>query len=178
MVRKHLFAFSVFAVAFLGSPAAPKPTVGSTLTGCQSSDHNAARAMRVCGTIGVAPAAGDSTDAMTGLTLHAGLMFQQEVNSFICGKKAQINIYGTPYSATLAEYVTWYTQQLKGYRHVHKIWMQRAQEMFYSPDGTKGVSLTGNAVGPGVFSVSYLQMSVPMTTRQMDAFSPDNPSCK
>ena len=122
--------------------------------------------------------AADANEKLTSLPLHAGVTFQQTVNSPICGKKAQINIYNAPYTGTLAEYVTWYKDQLKGYHYVHKIWNHRAQEMFYSPDGAKGVSLTGNAVGAGVFSASYLKMSVNLTTHEMDSFSPDNPSCK
>ena len=122
--------------------------------------------------------AADSNDKLTSLPLHGGLTFQQEVNSPICGKKAQINIYNAPYTGTLAEYLAWYKSQLKGFHYVHKIWNQRAQEMFYSPDGSKGVSLTGNAVGAGVFSASYMKMSVNLTTHEMESFSPDNPSCK
>ena len=122
--------------------------------------------------------AADSNEKLTSLPLHAGLTFQQEVDSPICGKKAQINIYGAPYTGTLAEYVAWYKDQLKGFHYVHKTWNQRAQEMFYSPDGSKGVSLTGNAVGAGVFSASYMKMSVSLTTHEMESFSPTNPSCK
>jgi hypothetical protein len=119
-----------------------------------------------------------SNDQLTGLALHDGLTFQQEVDSPICGKKAQINIYNAPPAGTLAEYLAWYKDHLENFHYVHKIWNKRAQDMFYSPDGLTGTSITGSAVGPGVFSVSYLKMSVRLTAHDMDVFSPTNPSCK
>ena len=122
--------------------------------------------------------ASDSTDRLTGLPLHAGLTFQQEVDSPVCGKKAQMNLFDASADATLSEYIAWYKGQLKGFHYVHKVWSERAQEMFYSPDGTKGVAITGSPSGPGVFAVTYLKISVPLTTHQMDAFDPSNPSCK
>jgi hypothetical protein len=36
--------------------------------------------------------AGESNEKLTGLPFHAGLTFQQEVDSAVCGKKAQINL--------------------------------------------------------------------------------------
>jgi hypothetical protein len=54
----------------------------------------------------------DATEKATGLPLHPGLTFQQEVDSGICGRKAQMNIYDTPGTATLAEYVSWYRDRL------------------------------------------------------------------
>jgi hypothetical protein len=120
----------------------------------------------------------DQADKSTGLPLHPGLTFQQEVDAGICGHKAQMNIYDAPYGATLAEYVSWYRSQVKGAHYVHKVWSDRAQEMFYSADGLSGVSITGVPVGPGVFAVTYMKMSAPLTTKQMDAFAPSNTACK
>ena len=120
----------------------------------------------------------DATEKATGLPLHPGLTFQQEVDSGICGRKAQMNIYDTPGTATLAEYVSWYRDRLKGSHYVHKVWSSRAQEMFYDADGLTGVSMTGSPSGPGVFAVTYLKMAAPLTIQQMDAFGPTNTSCK
>jgi hypothetical protein len=122
--------------------------------------------------------AADQTDKASGLPLHQGLTFQQEVDSFVCGHKAQMNIYDTPGTATLTEYISWYRAQLKGAHYVHKVWSDRAQEMFYSADGLSGVSITGVPVGPGVFAVTYMKMSAALTPAQMDKFSPSNSSCK
>jgi hypothetical protein len=112
------------------------------------------------------------------LPMHPGLTFQQKVDSFVCGHKAPMSIYDAPDTATLAEYVTWYRSQLKGAHYVHKVWSDRAQEMFYSADGLSGVSLTGSRIGPGVFAVTYMKLSAPLTIAQMDAFSPSRTSCK
>ena len=120
----------------------------------------------------------DATEKATGLPLHPGLTFQQEVDSFVCGRKAQMHIYDAPGTAMLTEYVSWYRNQLKGAHYVHAVWSNRAQELLYSADGLTGVSMTGSPSGPGVFAVTYLKMSAPLTIRQMDAFSPANASCK
>jgi hypothetical protein len=122
--------------------------------------------------------AANSTEKLTGLPLHDGLTFQQEVNSPVCGKAAKVDLYDNPSDATLAEYIAWYKQQLKNFHYVHKVWSNRAQEMFYSPDGSKGVSITGIPDGEGVFNVAYLKMSSNLTTHQEDTFDPSNPSCK
>jgi hypothetical protein len=122
--------------------------------------------------------AADTTDKVTGLPLHPGLSVQQQLDSPVCGHAANMVIYDTPSTATLTEYVSWYRSQLKGSHYVHKVWSERAQEMFYSSDGSRGVSLTGSKGGPGVYAVTYMKMSAPLTTAQMDAFSPSNPSCK
>lgn len=120
----------------------------------------------------------DGVDTLTGLPLHPGLTVQQQVTSRVCGHPADMVIYDAPRSATLAEYMTWYGAQLKGSHHVHQMWSDRAQESFYSADGARGVSLTASKSGPGVFAVTYMKMSAPLTTKQMDAFSPSNAQCK
>src|SRR5215813_8289106 len=79
--------------------------------------------------------AADSTDKLTSLPLHPGLSFQQEVDSPVCGKSAKMILYDTPVGASLEEYITWHKQQLKNFHYVHKVWSNRAQEIFYSPDG-------------------------------------------
>jgi hypothetical protein len=122
--------------------------------------------------------AAESTEKLTRLPLHEGLTFQQEVSSPVCGKAAKEDVYDNPSDATLAEYITWYKQQLNSFHYVHKVWSNRAQEMFYSADGSKGVSITGIQDGEGVFNVVYLKMSSRLTTHQEDAFDPSNPSCK
>jgi|SRR5690242_5736580 len=122
--------------------------------------------------------AGESDEKLTGLPMPAGLELQQEVNAAICAKKAQVNLYDVPNTPTLTEYIAWYKDHLKNFHYVHKVWEERAQEMFYSPDGLTGASITGNRGGPGVYNVAYIKLAERLTTHQMDAFSPDNPSCK
>lgn len=126
----------------------------------------------------IAAIAGESTEKLTGLPLHAGLSFQQTVNSPVCGRKATINLYDVSPEATLAEYVAWHKQQLNGFHYVHKVWSNRAQELFYSPDGSRGIGITGSTNGGGVFAVAFMKFSSTLTTHQEDAFSPANPGCK
>jgi hypothetical protein len=122
--------------------------------------------------------AAESNEKLTGLPLHEGLSFQQEVDSAVCGKSASMNLYNAPMTSSLEEYVAWYKQQLKDFHYVHKVWSDRPQEMFYSPDGSKGVSITGIPDGKRVFAVTYMKFSSNLTTHQEDAFDPSNPSCK
>ncbi|MBZ5688054.1 MAG: hypothetical protein LAP86_23820 [Acidobacteriia bacterium] len=122
--------------------------------------------------------AAQSTEKLTGLPLHQGLSFPQELDSPVCGKAAKMNLYDSPSNASLDEYVGWYKQQLKNFHYVHKVWDNRAQELFYSPDGSKGIGITGTPDGKGVFAVAYMKLSSNLTTHQEDAFSPSNPSCK
>ncbi|HEY1676926.1 MAG TPA: hypothetical protein VGG04_04420 [Candidatus Sulfotelmatobacter sp.] len=126
----------------------------------------------------LAAAGAETNEKMTGLPLHAGLSFQQEVDSFVCGKKASMNIYDAPFTASLEEYMAWHKQQLKDFHHVHKVWSERAQEMFYSPDGSKGITITATPDGKRVFAVTYIKLSGNLTTHQEDTFDPSNPSCK
>ena len=132
----------------------------------------------VCAAIATIAFAAESTEKLTGLPLHQGLTFQQEVDSPVCGKNANMNLYDAPTDANLQEYVAWYKQQLKNFRYVHKVWDNRAQELFYSPDGSKAVGITGVPDDKGVFAVAYMKLSSNLTVHQEDAFSPANPTCK
>jgi hypothetical protein len=120
----------------------------------------------------------ETNDKLTGLPLHEGLNFQQEVDSFVCGKKANMNLYDAPFKSSLEEYIAWHKQQLKDFHYVHKVWSDRAQEMFYSPDGSKGVGITGTPDGKRVFAVTYMKFSSNLTTHQEDLFDPSNANCK
>ena len=136
-----------------------------------------------CGAM-VSPA-DDSNDKLTGLPVHSGMSFTQEVDSPICGRKAKINLYIVPFdfksntAPAMADYVTWYKAQLKGFHYFHKSWDDRPQELFYSADGTKGVTLTGVPKGDALFAVSYASISPGLTAHEMEAFNPQtNRSCK
>lgn len=122
--------------------------------------------------------AAESTEKLTGLPLHQGLSFPQEVKSPVCDKNATMNLYDAAPGARLEEYVAWYKQQLKNFHYVHKVWDNRAQELFYSPDGSKAVGITGIPDGNGVFAVAYMKLSSNLTVHQEDAFDPANPTCK
>ncbi len=74
--------------------------------------------------------------------------------------------------------MTWYKAQLPGYQYVHTEWSNRPQEMFFAPDGTKGVSITGTPQGGLVFAISYMKLSAAVPVQKLKSFSPNNPSCK
>jgi hypothetical protein len=89
-----------------------------------------------------------------------------------------VTLYDAPGTAKLTEYVSWYKEHLKGFHYLHKVWSNRAQDLFYNPDGSNGVGVTGSPDGPGVFAVAYMKMSVKLTVKQLEAFDPANPNCK
>ena len=47
--------------------------------------------------------------------------------------------------------------------------------MFYSPDGSKCLSITANPSGPGVYAVTYMKMSSTLTTHEMGSVQPIEP---
>jgi hypothetical protein len=57
--------------------------------------------------------AAEPNEKLTGLPLHEGLSFQQEVDSAVCGKSASMNLYNAPMTSSHEEYVAWYKRQLK-----------------------------------------------------------------
>ncbi len=128
----------------------------------------------LCVISGMTAAAGAGADPL----IRPGMYGDAPIHTKICGKKAEITIYGVPLSAKTAEYLSFYKTQLKNYHYVHQTWQNRAQESLYSPDGTRGVSLTSVQNGEQLDSVSFATIEGGLTTHQMDAFSPTNGDCK
>ena len=125
-----------------------------------------------------APAfAGSVNDPVSGIPLAPGMTPSNDPLSItICGKPAQANqVFG---HGTVADYIAWYKAHLPGYHMVHAFWSDRSQDTFYSPDGTKGVNITGTPKSDRVFSVMYLILKTGLTEHQWMVFSPSNPSCK
>ena len=119
----------------------------------------------------------ESTDPSTGLPLHPGLGSPQEVDSPICHSRSKMNLYYGAREATMAEYVAWYKAKLNGYRFVPLSWGNRTHNGFYSPDGTKLVSITGKPQGDGVYTVNYVAITPALKPSEIGKFSPSNPEC-
>ncbi len=99
--------------------------------------------------------AGPANDPVSGLPLAPGMTPSNEPLSItICGKPAQANQNFD--NATVAADIAWYKAHLPGYHMVHAFWGDRSQDTFFSPDGTKGVSITGTPKSDKMFSVMYL----------------------
>ena len=124
-----------------------------------------------------ARAAGPANDPVTGLPLPGLSPENKPMSVFICKKQAKIDLY-YPGGHTVAGDLAWYTAHLPGYRKVHMFWDKRSQDSFYSPDGTKGVSITGNPIGDEVHGISYIAIQPGLTPHEITAFSPSNLSCK
>ena len=121
--------------------------------------------------------AGSANDPVSGLPLAPGMTPSNEPMSItICGKPAQANQNFD--NATVAADIAWYKAHLPGYHMVHAFWDDRSQDTFFSPDGTKGVSITGTPKSDQTFSVMYLTLKTGLTQHQWAAFSPTNPTCK
>ena len=91
----------------------------------------------------------------------------------ICRKPAQANQYWLIFgNDTVAADIAWYKAHLPGYHMVHAFWDDRSQDTFFSPDGTKGVNITGTPKSEKVFSVMYLSLKTGLTEHQWMVFSP------
>ncbi|MGC2181884.1 MAG: hypothetical protein WA637_01230 [Terriglobales bacterium] len=125
-------------------------------------------------------AAGPANDPVSGLPLAPGMTPSDDPLSIsICGKPAQANQYSPVFgSDTVPAEIAWYKAHLPGYHMVHAFWDNRSQDTFFSPDGTKGVNITGTPKSDKAFSVMYIVVKTPLTEHQWMAFSPSNPSCK
>lgn len=121
--------------------------------------------------------ANPSNDPVSGLPLPPGLQPENSpLNLTICRKPGQGNQYFP--DGTVAANINWYKAHLSGFHLYHAMWSDRSQDTFWSPDGTKGVNITGTPKSDQVYSVMYLQMKSGLTDHERAAFSPSNPSCK
>jgi hypothetical protein len=91
-----------------------------------------------------------------------------------------VNRYQVPFSIqeTIPDGVAWFKAHLPGYRYYQEKWNNRPQELFYSPDGTKGVNVIGTPTTDKVFQISYLVIQPGLTEHEMAVFRPENPACK
>jgi hypothetical protein len=119
-----------------------------------------------------------NSDPSTGLALHPGLSSPQEVDSPICHSMSKMNLYYPSREATMAEYLSWYKEKLSSYKFVSSSWSNRTHNAFYSPDGTKLVSITGKPQGDGVYTVNYVAITPALKSSEIGKFSPSNPECK
>jgi hypothetical protein len=122
-----------------------------------------------------------ATDPLSGLPLLPGMTASNDpIKVGICKKQGQVNQYSLPYDTTetVAKDVAWYKSHLSGFHYFHATWIDHPQDLFYSPDGTKGVNVTGSKSSDRVFSISYLVIKPGLTEHEMAVFSPSNASCK
>jgi opacity protein-like surface antigen len=121
--------------------------------------------------------ASSTTDPVSGLPLPPGLTPSNDALSItICKTPAQANQYFV--QDTVAAEIAWFKAHLPGYHMVHAFWSDRSQDTFFSPDGTKGVNITGTPKSDRVFSVMYIRLKTGITEHQWMVFSPSNPACK
>jgi hypothetical protein len=124
--------------------------------------------------------ADSAKDPVSGLPLAPGMTPSNEPLSItICRQPAQANQYPLIFKLEkVTDEIAWFKAHLPGYHFVHAFWDDRSQDTFFSPDGTKGVSITGTPKSDKVFSVMYLSLKTGLTERQWTVFSPSNPTCK
>jgi hypothetical protein len=121
--------------------------------------------------------ANPANDPVSGLPLFPSMHPQNEpIDLTACRKQGQGNQYFL--RDTVAASIDWYKAHLPGFRLYHAMWDERSQDTFWSPDGTKGVNITGTPKSDRVFSVMYLQMKSGLTDHERAVFSPSNPTCK
>ena len=118
-----------------------------------------------------------ANDPVSGLPLPSGVNPESDpINLVACRKQGQGNQYFP--KGTVAATIDWYKAHLPGFRLYHATWSNRSQDTFWSPDGTKGVNISGTPNSDRVFSAMYLQMKTGLTEHERASFSPTNPTCK
>jgi hypothetical protein len=121
--------------------------------------------------------AASANDPVSGLPLAPGLHPENSpIDLTACRKQGQGNQYFP--GGTVAANIDWYKAHLPGFKLYHAMWDDRSQDTFWSPDGTKGVNITGTPGSDRTFSVMYLQMKTGLTDHERAVFSPSNPTCK
>lgn len=118
-----------------------------------------------------------ANDPVSGLPLQPGMNPENDpINLTACRKQGQGNQYFP--QGTVAANIDWYKTHLPGFHLYHATWSNRSQDTLWSPDGTKGVNITGTPNSDRAFSVMYLQMKTGLTEHERAAFNPSNPTCK
>jgi hypothetical protein len=112
-----------------------------------------------------ANADGLATDPLTKLplpTAGAPLQLYEYPNTIgdvpVCSSKSTMNFYSGR-SGTVSSAITWYTNHLSGFKHVHGVGSGRSQDTFYNATGTLIIGITGKpgkeGQDPDVYSVIY-----------------------
>ena len=121
--------------------------------------------------------ADSAKDPVSGLPLLPSLHPENDpIDLTICAKQGQANQYFPQISTASA--IEWYKAHLAGYRLYQAFWSDRSQDTLWSPDGTKGVDITGTPKSDQAYWVMYMQMKSGLPEHERTAFSPSNPTCK
>jgi hypothetical protein len=104
----------------------------------------------------------NTTDSLTGLPLSPatdpGMNLGNEPTAMpgsdVCKSKTQAQFYSLFHTTTDAV-VAWYTTNLQGFKVAKGAESGRAQVVFYKPDGTVVVIVTGGPGTPNAYSVAY-----------------------
>jgi hypothetical protein len=123
-----------------------------------------------------------TTDPLTGLPLypatdsrlHLGNEPTRLPESHICKSKMQADfysVYDSKRDATLA----WYDVHLAGFKKTHAYVAHRSRDVYYKPDGTNVVSVTGSLGKEGentdTYSVTYVRLEPGLSEKAVVSLS-------
>jgi hypothetical protein len=118
-----------------------------------------------------------SDDPLTGLPVYPGISNPSTLpRSTFCGKGMQHDFYivmGNKIDAV----TSWYTRHLGGFHKYHAVTDGRSQDTFFSPDGTREVTITGSKAGSEVYSISYGRFDFGLSSREMSSFNQAKSTC-
>jgi hypothetical protein len=118
-----------------------------------------------------------TNDPLTGLPVYPGVAGSNPLpRSDFCGKQMQKDFYIV--MGNKVDVVTkWYLAHLPGYRKYHAVIDGRSQDIFFSPNGSAEVTVTGTRAGSAVYSISYGRFQPGLTTHEIISFSQSRKGC-
>ena len=105
----------------------------------------------------------DATDSITGLPLYPTAGSPDNTLNFpLCRSKVKAHMYDLLSGSDTAA-LTWLTAHLPGFTHTHGMGQGRRQDFFMKTDGTVAVTATARVDGVGLYGLSYMRFTPPVT---------------
>src|ERR1700730_5011891 len=129
-----------------------------------------------------------TADPLTGLPLypatdsrlHLGNEATRLPESSVCRSKMQADFYSV-YDSKVDATLAWYDGHLPGFKKTHAYASGRSQDMFYKPDGTIIVSVTGSAGKQGentdAYSVTYARIQPGLSEKGIISLNEQKLTC-
>ncbi len=77
-----------------------------------------------------------------------------------------------------ATYVSWYDAHLSGFGKYHFMRYNRPQDVYFKPDGTMDVVITGSVGTSDVYAVTYEAFKPALSTVAMASLSQNHRTCR
>lgn len=122
-------------------------------------------------------ALGADTDSLTRLPVYPGAPFIEKIpDADYCGSQMRSNMYMP--DGKDATYVSWYDAHLAGFKRYHFARYNRPQDIYFKPDGTMDVVITGSVGTSDVYAITYETFKPALSTNAMASLSQTQRTCR